>query len=72
MNGGCGFHRPITVGGTQIGVADTGGLQFHQGFTVAGVGKSRSQTSSGAPNSVTTAARMVSVVVWDAAGMSRV
>src|SRR6185295_6014334 len=27
------LHRPITVRGVQIGVADPGGLHFHQGLT---------------------------------------
>jgi hypothetical protein len=66
------LHRPVAVRRVQVGVADAGGLQFYQSLTVAGVGGSRSEISSGAPNSVTTAARMVSVVVSSVVVESRV
>ena len=67
------LDRPITVCGMQIGVADAGGLQLHQGFTVARRGQVEFlETCSGAPNSVTTAARMVSVVVSRAVVRPRV
>ena len=56
----------------QIGVAHPGGFQLHQGFTVAGVGSSSSETCSGARNSVTTTARMVWVVVSRVVAESRV
>ncbi len=53
------FDRPVALGGVQVGVADTTGLDPDQYLARPGRGTETSSMTSGLPNSRTTAAFMV-------------